>query len=255
MTPNRSGLAIALTVAALAVASARWTLRAQDRQEGPPAQDPKAHAADPIPEAAAAPTTRESRPTVQEALLRVYPLHFADDTTLDEVAAHLRTALGAPVVLDLAALGRQELTPKATVRLELDGVRLKTALELLLDQVGLTYRVVPDDNLLVLTDAQGSADPSARILDELKALHGDVHDLQDPVEELYQALVPDDEEDVRMPIPTVVRCVPAGPRPAPVGRPGRSQPGIERKTGDSRGQMTDSRGQMTDSRGQMTDSR
>jgi hypothetical protein len=211
MTATRSGLALALAVAALTIASARWTLRAQDRQEGPQARVPKAHAPEPVPEAAAVPPPRESRPTVQDALLRVYPLHFADETTLEEVAAHLRTVLGAPVVLDRAALERQDLTPDATVRLELDGVRLKTALELLLDQVGLTYRVIPEDNLLVLTDAQGSDDPSAQLLDELKALHRDVHDLQDAVEELYQALVPEDQEGVKMPIPTAATGVPTGP--------------------------------------------
>jgi hypothetical protein len=222
MTGNCSRLAIALAVAALAIASARWTLRAQGRQEGPQVRGPKVQATDPVPEAAAAPPTREPRPAVQEALLRVYPLHFTDDTSLDEVAGHLRQLLGAPVVLDLAALERQDLTPAATVRLDLDGVRLKTGLRLLLDQVGLTYRVVPEDNLLVLTDARGSDDPSAQVLDELKALHRDVHDLQDAVEELYQALVPEDEEGVTMPIPTAVTRVPARPRRAPQGRPGRA---------------------------------
>jgi hypothetical protein len=245
MTPKRSGLAIALAVAALAIASARWTLRAQDRPEGPRVRGARANASEPIPESAAASTTRGPRPTVQDALLRVYPLHFTDDTTLDEVAAHLRKVLDAPVVLDLAALERQDLTSEATVRLELDGVRLKTGLELLLDQVGLTYRVIPEDNLLVLTDAQGSGDPSAQILDEIKSLHRDVHDLQDAVEELYQALVPEDEEDVKMPIPTIA---PAGSRPAPEGRPGRWRPGIGKRAKDSRGQISDSRGQRTEHR-------
>ena len=53
------------------------------------------------------------------------------------MAAHLRQALGAPVVLDLAALKRQDLTPESTVRLQLEGVRLKTGLKLLLDHCGI----------------------------------------------------------------------------------------------------------------------
>ncbi|HEX8201561.1 MAG TPA: hypothetical protein VF590_13835 [Isosphaeraceae bacterium] len=225
MTAKRPILALAVALATLALASARWTSRAQDRPEEPRAQPPQPRHTVPVAEAAAA---RESRPTVQEALLRVYPLPFGDETTLDEVVAHLRTTLGAPVVLDPAALERQELTPEATVRLDLDGVRLKTGLELLLGQVGLTYRVIPEDNLLVLTDAQGSDDPSSQIRDEVKSLHRDVHDLQDAVEELYQALVPEDEEDRVLPIPTLVTRDPAGLRPASPRRPARSRPRLAR---------------------------
>lgn len=224
MTLARSGRAIALAVAALAVASACWTLRAQDRPGGP-----EASARGPVPEAVSVPTMRDPRPPVQEALLRVSPLPFAADTTLEEVAAHFRTALGAPVVLDLAALERQGVTPETTVRLELEGVRLKTGLKLLLDQAGLTYRVVPEDNLLILTDAAGSEDPSDQILDELKALHRDVHDLQDAVEELYQALVPE-EEGVKMPLPAIVGDSPAAPSTAQEG-PGRPKAGSEARGG------------------------
>ena len=56
-----------------------------------------------------------------------------------------------------------------TVQLELEGVRLKTGLKLLLDQLDLTYRVVPEDNLLIITDADGSADPFDQVLSELSA--------------------------------------------------------------------------------------
>jgi hypothetical protein len=225
MALTRSGLAIALAAAALALASARWTLRAQDRP-GAPGEARGPHPGVATPEAAVVPEGRGPRPSVQEALLRVYPLPFADETTLEAVAAHFRTALGAPVVLDLAALDRQDLTPEATVRLELEGVRLKTGLKLLLDKVGLTYRVIPEDNLLVLTDAQGGEDTSAQLLDELRDLHRDVHDLQDAVEELYQALDPEDEGGVTMPLPAIVRDAPADPHPTPAEAPRRSRPGL-----------------------------
>src|SRR5262249_51683347 len=82
------------------------------------------------------------------------------------------------------ALDRLELTHEATVQLELRSVRLKTGLKLLLDQLGLTYRVIPEDNLLVLTDTEGSEEPLDRVLSELKALHRDLHALQDAMDEL-----------------------------------------------------------------------
>src|SRR5262245_11819951 len=106
MTLTRSGRVIALAAVALAVASAGWTLGAQDR--------PEEAARAPLPEAVAAAPARGPRPTVQEALLQVYPLPFAEDTALEAVAAHFRMALAAPVVLDLAALERQGLSPETT---------------------------------------------------------------------------------------------------------------------------------------------
>jgi hypothetical protein len=43
--------------------------------------------------------------------------------------------------------------------------------ELLLDQLGLTYRIVAEDNLMIITDVVGSEDPNDRITSELRALH------------------------------------------------------------------------------------
>ncbi len=129
------------------------------------------------------PTSPGPNLSVQEALLQPFRFSYGEDTSLDEVANDLGSRLDAPVVLDLGALDRLGLTSADTVRLELDGVRLKTALEILLDQVGMTYRVIPEDNLLLLTDAWEADDRDAQILDELQALHRDVHDLQDLVDE------------------------------------------------------------------------
>ena len=109
-------------------------------------------------------------PTLQAALLQPYRFPFARPTSLEQVCAHLKQTLKAPVVLDLAALDRRKVEPDDTVVLELDGVRLKTGLKLLLDQVGLTYRVVAEDNLLIITDKEGSEDPADLILSELRAL-------------------------------------------------------------------------------------
>ena len=72
-----------------------------------------------------------------------------DGTLAIRVGTLIDGSGGAPikgaVVLDLAALGRQDVEPDDPVQLELEGVRLKTGLKLLLDQVGLTFRVVAED--------------------------------------------------------------------------------------------------------------
>jgi hypothetical protein len=172
--------------------------------------------------------------TVQEALLKPFDFPFEKPTPLEEVAAFLAKALDAPVVIDRAALDRQQLQANDDVQLRLQGVRLKTGLKLLLDQLGLTYQVVPEDNLLILTDATGSADPLDRVLTALKSLHDDLHDTQDAVDEIRAAMGLG-EEGARMRKPTIIEEVPVPkgkedmPRdaePAPGGAPAaRTRPG------------------------------
>lgn len=145
--------------------------------------------------------------SIQQAMLRVYRLPFSRPTSLEEVRAHLQKTLGVPVVLDLAALGRQALSPDDAVQLELDGVRLKTGLQLLLDQAGLTYRVVPEDELLILTDKEGSDDPLAKLRAEVRELHRDVHAIQDSVDDLIDLLAPEGA-DLRMRKPTMIEELP-----------------------------------------------
>ena len=48
--------------------------------------------------------------------------------------------------------------------------------------MGLTYRIVPEDNLIIITDLEGADDPMDRILSELQALHRDLHAVQDDVD-------------------------------------------------------------------------
>ena len=124
--------------------------------------------------------------SIQDALLKPYPFRFARPTPLADVAQQLSRELGLPVVLDLAALGRLDVKPEDAVKLELQGVRLKTGLKLLLDQVGLTYKVVAEDNLLILTDKQGSEDPIERVMAEIHELHRDIHDIQDALDEVRE---------------------------------------------------------------------
>ncbi len=162
-------------VASGVVGSACWSLNAQER-----AAKATARAREPVPPA-----------SVQDALLQPFDLPFAEETSLEAVRAYLAKSLGGPVVLDPAALDRLELTADDVVQLDLKGVRLKVGLKLLLDPVGLTFRVEAEDNLLILTDAEGTDEPSKLILAEIKGLHREIHDLQDAVDDLRD-LVEDD---------------------------------------------------------------
>jgi len=168
--------------------------------------------------------------TLQDALLRPYRFPFARPTPLEEVCTHLRQTLNAPVVLDLAALDRQNVDPQDAVQLDLEGVRLKTGLKLLLDQLGLTYRVVAEDNLMIVTDSAGSEDPNDRIVSELRALHRDLHELQDAVDELREYL---GEEGPRVRKPTIIEEMPEGGG----GRPGKlpEKPGNARQKPEGAG--------------------
>jgi hypothetical protein len=222
---------VLICAAACLLVSARLTLHAQESGASP-RDRPR-----PSTESASSPASTSTSISVQDALQKPFPLPFAEPTSLADVRRHLSEALRAPVVLDLAALERLGLTPEAPVQLELEGVRLKTGLKLLLDQVELTFHVIPEDNLLVLTDSQGSSEPIDRVLSEIKALHRDVHDLQDAVEDILWALGLDEEEEgAKMRKPTIIEEVPAEakpgekPHPPPSGttdRPAkRSRPGV-----------------------------
>jgi hypothetical protein len=205
-----AGLVLLLVAAGLLI-SARFTLRAQERGGLAPADRANRH-----PDYSPQPTggTGTAKVSVQDALQRPFSFPFATPTSLSEVCQHLRETLKAPVVLDLAALERRELKPDDPVQLQLEGVRLKTGLKLLLDQLGLTYQVVPEDNLLIVTDTQGTSDPIDRVLSEVKALHRDVHDLQDAVDDILWSLGLDDAGGPKMRKPTIIEELPVEKAPA-----------------------------------------
>jgi hypothetical protein len=165
-------------------------------------------------------------PTVQDVLLRPYRFAFSRPTSLAQVCAHLKQTLNVPVVLDRAALARQDVEPEVTVQLELDGIRLKTGLKLLLDQVGLTYHAVTEDNLLIITDREGSEDPLDRVWAELRALHRDLHDVQDAVDDLNKLIGGDQAEGLRVRKPTIIEEMPEDDRDQP--KPG----GVQEKPTD-----------------------
>lgn len=162
------------------------------------------------------PQTRSATPHITDAMLQPVRLPFAEGKSLEDVAAYLRKELKANVVLDLAALDRHELKPTDRVRIDLDGVRLKTALKLLLDQVALTTKVIPEDNLLIITDKSEEAEPLAQVLEEIRALHRDLHSIQDDVRDVRALLdVPMEGEPVaKARNPTIIE-----ERPAEQGKP------------------------------------
>ena len=224
MLSTRSGLVLLVVTTGL-IASARLTLRAQERGAGTAITQTA-----PNKPRTAQPARVEGPPvSVQDAVLRPFDMPFGEPTSLEEVCGHLRHSLGGPVVLDLAALGRLKITPQDKVQLDLKGVRLKTGLKLLLDQVGLTYRVVPEDNLLIVTDAEGSDDRLDRVVNELEELHRDMHALRDAVDEVRATLgIGEGVPNMRQ--PTIIEELPTRPEEKleepPATTPGRARPGL-----------------------------
>jgi hypothetical protein len=210
MRRMRNGLVLVMLAICLLV-SARLTLRAQERGTSDPAprEERRQGRVEPGPTDAA---TADSI-SVQDAMQRPFSFPFAEPTTLADVGEYLHRTLKAPVVLDLAALDRQDVRPEDTVQLQLEGVRLKTGLKLLLDQVGLTFHIIPEDNLLILTDTEGTTDPIDHVLTEVKALHRDVHELQDLVDDLRRSLGLDGEGGAMMRKPTIIEELPAEEKP------------------------------------------
>jgi hypothetical protein len=217
------------------VVSGRVILRAQDRPEAKrshpapsliegvieepsrPAKPPGA-ADRPAPGPGAGSGT-SAVPSVHDVLARPYRFPFSRPTSIASVCAHLKETLKVPVVLDLAALGRQDVEPEDTVQLELDGVRLKTGLKLLLDQLGLTYHVVAEDNLLIITDREGSDDPLDRVWSELRALHRDLHDVQDAVDDLTDVIAGENGDGPHVRKPTIIEEMPENIAPPQVEEP------------------------------------
>ncbi|WZO96460.1 hypothetical protein EP7_003453 [Isosphaeraceae bacterium EP7] len=163
--------------------------------------------------------------SVRDALRKPYPWAFGEPTTLKMLALHLKTQLKGRVVLDASALDRLSLAEDESVQIDLpEGVRLQTGLKLLLDQVGLTFKVIPEDNLLLITDAEGAEEPMDRVIGDIKALHRDLHDLQDRIDDIAAALGLDGE-GVLLRKPTIIEEKPEGEDPAQPEKKSRPRPG------------------------------
>jgi hypothetical protein len=190
------GFRISLAMAVVVVLAAGLSVGIG--QQGPVASDP----GHPVP----SPT-----PTIGEALDRRVSFPFSEPAPLRDVTLFLQETMKGPVVLDTAALERQGVTPESTVQLAVDGIRLKTGLKLLLGPLHLTWRVVPEDNLLIVTDREGTEEPTDRMMVEIQELHRDIHDLQDAVDELRRMLSGPVETGPRVRGPSIIDEVPIGP--------------------------------------------
>jgi hypothetical protein len=218
MWTKKIGIACAVAATVLAgLVAGRWPAIAQTVSGG-------AGNASGIAPQPQAPGDRAAKPvSVSVALGRPFAFPFRKDTTLEAVADHLRRALDAPVVLDVAALNRLGIGPDASVRLELSGVRLETGLKLLLDQVGMAYRVIPEDNLLLLTDHPDGDDNARQAVAELKVLHREIHDLRDAMEDMLDIIAPE-EKGPTTKKPTIIEELPS--EKSKTGKPtGRSRDG------------------------------
>ncbi len=91
---------------------------------------------------------------IRRALTAPATLDFVD-TPLADVAASLESAYSIPVELEVAALERVGLSPDAPISRELKDVSLRTALRLMLRDLGLTY--VVDEGALVITTREEAA--------------------------------------------------------------------------------------------------
>lgn len=81
-------------------------------------------------------------------------LNFEQEQPLGEVLNYLASYTGLNITPDQRALGEEGLTLNTPVSLKAKDVKLKTALKLLLQPLGLTYKV--EDNVLLITNPQAS---------------------------------------------------------------------------------------------------
>jgi hypothetical protein len=100
---------------------------------------------------------------IREALEQPVPMHFSNETPLEDVLKSLRKSVRRsdgtrlPIYLDPVGLIEAEKTMASPISLDLDGVPLRASLRLLLMQLGMTYHVT--DGLLLIT-SESSEDAS-----------------------------------------------------------------------------------------------
>jgi hypothetical protein len=102
---------------------------------------------------------------IRKALEQPVPMYFPGETPLEEVLKWIQAqAVGLegrsllPIYVDPVGLNEAEKTMTSPVSINLDGVPLKTSLELALKQLGLTYRIT-EGVLLIDSIASGEAMP------------------------------------------------------------------------------------------------
>jgi hypothetical protein len=137
--------------------------------------------------------------TAQEArtwfkLLQTPSVAFPKETPLEDMLKSVRAALrgkekgepGVPIYVNPVALQEAEHTMKSPVEWDQEGVPLATSLRLMLDQVGLAYRVTLDGLVVVYCPGNNDerGDVSGLILDNLSQLRSEVLALRREVDSL-----------------------------------------------------------------------
>jgi Domain of unknown function (DUF4139)/N-terminal domain of unknown function (DUF4140) len=104
---------------------------------------------------------------VSNELGKAIAMRFATETPLEEVIKYIRTATsgsafpeGIPIYVDPQGLQDADKTMASTISIDLEGVPLRTTLRLLLQQLGLVYRV--KDGLLKITSTESEDDTPGR---------------------------------------------------------------------------------------------
>lgn len=121
---------------------------------------------------------------VMRLLEEPIPMSFANGKTLGEVLDYIKEETakigpegGLKFHVDDIGLQEAEVTLESPVRIDLEGIPLRTTLKLVLDQLDLAYQIQPEG--FVIITAKGSEDTMLRILDELISLRIEVRALKE----------------------------------------------------------------------------
>ena len=105
------------------------------------------------------------------------PMHFATETALDDVLNHVKQTTkrseadpGVPIYVKPTGLREAERAMTSTIRIDLEGVPLKTSLRLLLKQLDLAYLV--KDGMLVISSIEDIKQELARPASDRKDAPG-----------------------------------------------------------------------------------
>jgi RNA polymerase sigma factor (sigma-70 family) len=117
--------------------------------------------------------SRDTEPKSKATLKKLeepITMSFASDTALEDVLQYIRQATAAknsnsiPIYVDPKGLKDAEATLQSAIRLDLEGVPLKTTLRLMLKQIGLAYCV--RDGVLIISSVQGINEELREALNE-----------------------------------------------------------------------------------------
>lgn len=147
-------------------------------------------------------TEFDQNPQTQAVLKKLeqpVTLAFADETPFLDVLKFIRSATqaekdsGLPIYIDPAALADADIQPSRPVKIDLEGIPLKTTLRLIVKQIGLAYCV--KDGLVFISTPEG-------VVEELR--------------EFEAENVPEDKQFLSRP----ENRIPAAPDAPQAGKPG-----------------------------------